>query len=70
MFYRVKLVMFGKIIIRNFIKIGYGKVIFIIRFWVGGLGFWVFFVVLVREFDRFGIIRIIDYRKGDSWAYI
>ncbi|KAK7878518.1 hypothetical protein WMY93_030354 [Mugilogobius chulae] len=36
----------------------------------GGLGPWVPVAALAREFDRFGTIRTIDYRKGDSWAYI
>lgn len=70
MVYRVKVVMSGRVIGRNFIKIGYGKVNFIIRFWVGGLGFNILLAVLVREFDRFGSIRIIDYVKGDSFVYI
>lgn len=54
----------------NFIKIGYGKVNFIICFWVGGLGFNILLVVLVWEFDCFGSIWIIDYVKGDSFVYI
>lgn len=70
MSHRAKLAMSGKIIIRNPIKIGYGKATPTTRLWVGGLGPWVPLAALAREFDRFGTIRTIDYRKGDSWAYI
>ncbi|KAM5181286.1 RNA-binding protein 15 [Mantella aurantiaca] len=67
---RAKLAMSGKPILRNCIKIGYGKVTPTNRLWVGGLGHWAPMASLAREFDRFGTIRSIDYRKGDSWAYI
>ncbi|XP_072279353.1 RNA-binding protein 15 isoform X2 [Pyxicephalus adspersus] len=67
---RAKLAMSGKPILRNCIKIGYGKATPTNRLWVGGLGHWVPMGSLAREFDRFGTIRSIDYRKGDSWAYI
>ncbi|KAM9320829.1 RNA-binding protein 15 [Gastrophryne carolinensis] len=67
---RAKLAMSGKTILGNCIKIGYGKVTPTNRLWVGGLGPWVPMASLAREFDRFGTIRSIDYRKGDSWAYI
>ncbi|XP_018412762.1 PREDICTED: putative RNA-binding protein 15 [Nanorana parkeri] len=67
---RAKLAMSGKPILRNCIKIGYGKATPTNRLWVGGLGHWVPMASLAREFDRFGTIRSIDYRKGDSWAYI
>ncbi|CAI9623014.1 unnamed protein product [Staurois parvus] len=67
---RAKLAMAGKPILRNCIKIGYGKATPTSRLWVGGLGHWVPMASLAREFDRFGTIRSIDYRKGDSWAYI
>nr|XP_020856517.1 LOW QUALITY PROTEIN: putative RNA-binding protein 15 [Phascolarctos cinereus] len=70
MSHRAKLAMSGKVIIRNPIKIGYGKATPTTRLWVGGLGPWVPLAALAREFDRFGTIRTIDYRKGDSWAYI
>ncbi|XP_074044477.1 LOW QUALITY PROTEIN: RNA-binding protein 15 [Macrotis lagotis] len=70
MSHRAKLAMAGKVIIRNPIKIGYGKATPTTRLWVGGLGPWVPLAALAREFDRFGTIRTIDYRKGDSWAYI
>ncbi|CAK6951346.1 RNA-binding protein 15 [Scomber scombrus] len=70
MAHRAKLSMSGKIVGRNPIKIGYGKATPTTRLWVGGLGPWVPLAALAREFDRFGTIRTIDYRKGDTWAYI
>ncbi|XP_061694653.1 RNA-binding protein 15 [Syngnathoides biaculeatus] len=70
MAHRAKLSMSGKIVGCNPIKIGYGKATPTTRLWVGGLGHWVPLTALAREFDRFGTIRTIDYRKGDTWAYI
>ncbi|XP_030076410.1 RNA-binding protein 15 [Microcaecilia unicolor] len=70
MAHRAKMAMSGKVVVRNAIKIGYGKATPTTRLWVGGLGPWVPLAALAREFDRFGTIRTIDYRKGDSWAYI
>uniref|UniRef100_A0A8D0KK28 RNA-binding protein 15 n=1 Tax=Salvator merianae TaxID=96440 RepID=A0A8D0KK28_SALMN len=70
MAHRAKLAMSGKLLLRNHVKIGYGKATPTTRLWVGGLGHWVPLAALAREFDRFGTIRTIDYRKGDSWAYI
>ncbi|XP_069489067.1 RNA-binding protein 15 [Ambystoma mexicanum] len=70
MAHRAKLAMHGKVIQGNPIKIGYGKATPSSRLWVGGLGPWAPLASLAREFDRFGTIRTIDYRKGDSWAYI
>uniref|UniRef100_A0A1A7WRQ1 RNA-binding protein 15 n=1 Tax=Iconisemion striatum TaxID=60296 RepID=A0A1A7WRQ1_9TELE len=67
---RAKLAMSGKVVGHNPIKIGYGKPTPSTRLWVGGLGPWVPLAALAKEFDRFGIIRTIDYRKGDVWAYI
>ncbi|KAL2091613.1 hypothetical protein ACEWY4_013876 [Coilia grayii] len=70
MAHRAKISMSGKQVGRNSIKIGYGKATPTTRLWVGGLGPWVPLAALAREFDRFGTIRTIDYRKGDAWAYI
>ncbi|XP_035243953.1 RNA-binding protein 15-like [Anguilla anguilla] len=70
MAHRAKISMSGKVVCRNPIKIGYGKATPTTRLWVGGLGPWVPLAALAREFDRFGTIRTIDYRKGDTWAYI
>ncbi|XP_055725444.1 RNA-binding protein 15-like [Salvelinus fontinalis] len=70
MAHRAKITMSGKVVCHNPIKIGYGKATPTSRLWVGGLGHWVPLAALAREFDRFGTIRSIDYRKGDMWAYI
>lgn len=70
MAHRAKVTMSGKVVCHNPIKIGYGKATPTTRLWVGGLGPWVPLSALAREFDRFGTIRTIDYRKGDAWAYI
>lgn len=70
MAHRAKVAMSGKVVGHNPIKIGYGKPTPTTRLWVGGLGPWVPLAALAKEFDRFGTIRTIDYRKGEAWAYI
>ncbi|XP_055018189.1 RNA-binding protein 15-like [Boleophthalmus pectinirostris] len=70
MAHRAKLAMSGKVVGHSPIKIGYGKPTPTTRLWVGGLGPWVPVAALAKEFDRFGTIRTIDYRKGEAWAYI
>lgn len=70
MAHRAKVAMSGKVVGHNPIKIGYGKPTPSTRLWVGGLGPWVPLAALAKEFDRFGTIRTIDYRKGEVWAYI
>uniref|UniRef100_A0A1A8D211 RNA-binding protein 15 n=1 Tax=Nothobranchius kadleci TaxID=1051664 RepID=A0A1A8D211_NOTKA len=70
MAHRAKLAMSGKVVGHSPIKIGYGKPTPSTRLWVGGLGPWIPLAALAKEFDRFGTIRTIDYRKGDVWAYI
>ncbi|AWP02852.1 putative RNA-binding protein 15 [Scophthalmus maximus] len=70
MAHRAKVVMSGKVVGHHPIKIGYGKPTPTTRLWVGGLGPWVPLAALAKEFDRFGTIRTIDYRKGEAWAYI
>lgn len=70
MAHRAKVAMSGKVVGHNPIKIGYGKPTPTTRLWVGGLGPWVPLTALAKEFDRFGTIRTIDYRKGEAWAYI
>ncbi|KAG7493295.1 RNA-binding protein 15 [Solea senegalensis] len=70
MAHRAKIAMSGKIVGHSPIKIGYGKPTPTTRLWVGGLGPWVPLAALAKEFDRFGTIRTIDYRKGEAWAYI
>nr|XP_057911728.1 RNA-binding protein 15-like [Doryrhamphus excisus]XP_057911729.1 RNA-binding protein 15-like [Doryrhamphus excisus] len=70
MAHRAKVAMSGKILGHNPVKIGYGKPTPTTRLWVGGLGPWISLGALAKEFDRFGTIRTIDYRKGEVWAYI
>ncbi|KAF1391634.1 hypothetical protein PFLUV_G00044130 [Perca fluviatilis] len=70
MAHRAKVAMSGKVLGHNTLKIGYGKPTPSTRLWVGGLGPWVPLAALAKEFDRFGTIRTIDYRKGEVWAYI
>ncbi|XP_054834626.1 putative RNA-binding protein 15B [Eublepharis macularius] len=70
MAHQAKVAMSGRVVGRNPIKIGYGKVNPTTRLWVGGLGPSTSLAALAREFDRFGSIRTIDYVKGDSFAYI
>ncbi|XP_034022477.1 RNA-binding protein 15-like [Thalassophryne amazonica] len=70
MAHRAKVAMSGKLVGHSQIKIGYGKPTPTTRLWVGGLGPWVPLAALAKEFDRFGTIRTIDYRKGEVWAYI
>ncbi|XP_073447739.1 putative RNA-binding protein 15B [Aquarana catesbeiana] len=70
MAHRAKLAMSGRLLGRNYMKIGYGKPNPSTRLWVGGLGPSTSIAALAREFDRFGSIRTVDYVKGDSFAYI
>lgn len=70
MAHRAKVEMSGQYIGKFQCKIGYGKATPTTRIWVGGLGPWISFGQLDKEFDRFGAIRKIDYVKGDSHAYI
>ena len=51
-------------------KIGYGKVVQTTKVWIGGLGHWCTQQMLEREFDRFGVMRGVDYEKGDTEATI
>lgn len=67
---KAKVDMQGEYIGRNRVKIGYGRSQQTTRLWVGGLGSWTSISELEREFDRFGAIKRIDYRKGDDHAYI
>lgn len=67
---KAKVDMQGEYIGRNRVKIGYGRSQQTTRLWIGGLGSWTSLTELEREFDRFGAIRRIDYRKGDDHAYI
>ena len=55
---------------RNHMRIGYGRGTPTTLLWVGGLGYWVSKAELEQEFDRFGMIRWIDYRPDESYSYI
>ncbi|KAM9800483.1 RNA-binding protein 15-like [Syngnathus typhle] len=70
MAHRAKVAMSGKVLGHHQVKIGYGKPTPTTRLWVGGLGPWISLAALAKEFDRFGTIRTIDYRKGEAWAYV
>ncbi|KAH7936590.1 hypothetical protein HPB49_001621 [Dermacentor silvarum] len=64
MAHRAKVEMSGQYIGKFQCKIGYGKATPSTRIWVGGLGSWTSMSLLEREFDRFGLIRKIEYVKG------
>ena len=70
MAHRAKIELSGQYIGKFQCKIGYGKVMPTTRVWVGGLGPWVSLAQLTQEFDRFGVIKKIEYEKGDNQAYI
>ncbi|KAJ6640983.1 RNA-binding protein spenito [Pseudolycoriella hygida] len=67
---RAKIELSGQYIGKFQCKIGYGKANPTTRIWVGGLGAWTSLTQLEREFDRFGAIKKIEYKKGDNCAYI
>ncbi|CAK8697199.1 RNA-binding protein spenito-like [Clavelina lepadiformis] len=68
--YKAKVSLNGKPVLKNVVRIGYGKLMVSSKIWVGGLGSWTTHADLEREFDRFGAIRRIDYHKGNSTAAI
>lgn len=70
MAHRAKVELSGQYIGKFQCKIGYGKATPTTRIWVGGLGAWTSVAQLEREFDRFGVIKKIEYQKGDLCAYI
>ncbi|XP_031634650.1 RNA-binding protein spenito-like, partial [Contarinia nasturtii] len=70
MAHRAKVELSGQYIGKLQCKIGYAKVKPTTRIWVGGLGSWTSHTQLEREFDRFGVIKKIEYQKGDIQAYI
>lgn len=70
MAHRAKVELSGQYIGKFQCKIGYGKASPTTRIWVGGLGSWTSVAQLEREFDRFGVIKKIEYQKSDSCAYI
>uniref|UniRef100_A0A0K0EWJ9 BcDNA.GH11110 (inferred by orthology to a D. melanogaster protein) n=1 Tax=Strongyloides venezuelensis TaxID=75913 RepID=A0A0K0EWJ9_STRVS len=54
----------------NKVKIGYGKSQPSSRLWIGGLGPWASIDLLLKAFEKFGIVEVIDYKEGDDIAYI
>ncbi|VVC39876.1 SPOC-like, C-terminal domain,Spen paralogue/orthologue C-terminal, metazoa,Spen paralogue [Cinara cedri] len=70
MAHRAKVELSGQYLGKFQCKIGYGKSTPTQRIWVGGLGPWTSLAQLEREFDRFGVIKKIEYVKGDTCAYI
>jgi len=70
LFFRAKLELSGQYIGKFQCKIGYGKANPSCKVWVGGLGSWCSESLLWKEFDRFGAIKKIEYRKGDPWAHV
>jgi len=70
MAHRAKFELSGQYIGKFQCKIGYGKMNPTTKVWVGGLGSWCSESLLWKEFDRFGAIKRIDYRKGEPWAHI
>ena len=70
MAHRAKIELSGQYIGKFQCKIGYGKLNPTSKVWVGGLGSWCSESLLWKEFDRFGAIKRIDYRKGEPWAHI
>ncbi|XP_071082093.1 RNA-binding protein spenito-like [Haliotis cracherodii] len=68
--HKSKVDMSGKYIGKFQCKIGYGKVTPTTCLWVGGLGPWVSYDTLEREFDRFGAIHRIEWPHGKNYAYV
>ncbi|CAB4058038.1 RBM15 [Lepeophtheirus salmonis] len=68
--HRAKIELSGQYIGKFQCKIGYGKVNPTPKVWIGGLGSWASTLLLESEFDRFGAIQKVDFRKGDPHAYI
>ena len=70
MAHRAKVELSGQYIGKFQCKIGYGKVHATTKVWVGGLGDWCSPSLLWKEFDRFGAIKDIEFREGDSQAHV
>ena len=70
MAHRAKVELSGQYIGKFQCKIGYGKVNATTKVWVGGLGSWCSRDLLWKEFDRFGAIKDIEYRSGDTQAHV
>lgn len=67
---RAKAEMSGQYIRKYQCRIGYGKPTPSVCIWVGGLGPWMTKDGLLREFDRFGEVRTIDWPHGKNDAYL
>ncbi|XP_026821614.1 RNA-binding protein spenito-like [Rhopalosiphum maidis] len=70
MAHKAKVELSGKYIGKYECKIGYGKPIPTQRIWVGGLSPRTSLAQLEQEFDRFGVIKRIEYDYGDTCAHI
>lgn len=70
MAHRAKVELSGQYIGKFQCKIGYGKVNATTKVWVGSLGSWCSRDLLWKEFDRFGAIKDIEYRTGDTQAHV
>lgn len=70
MAHRAKVELSGQYIGKFQCKIGYGKVHATTKVWVGGLGSWCTPSLLWKEFDRFGAIKEIEFREGDTQAHV
>jgi len=70
MAHRAKVKLSGQYIGKFQCKIGYGKVNATTKVWVGQLGSWCSRDLLWKEFDRFGAIKDIEYRTGDTQAHV
>uniref|UniRef100_A0A0N4ZPH0 RRM domain-containing protein n=1 Tax=Parastrongyloides trichosuri TaxID=131310 RepID=A0A0N4ZPH0_PARTI len=54
----------------NKCKIGYGKSQPSSRLWIGGLGPWASVDQILKAFEKFGVVEVVDYKEGDDIAYI
>ncbi|CAG0895099.1 unnamed protein product [Cyprideis torosa] len=70
MAHRAKIQLSGQYIGKFMCKVGYGKPNPTTKVWVGGLGPAANVQLLEKEFDRFGVIKNIDFNKGENMAYI
>ncbi|CAD5219136.1 unnamed protein product [Bursaphelenchus okinawaensis] len=51
-------------------QIGYGKSQVSPKLWVGRLGAWANKDMLVKEFDRYGVVESVEFNYGDHHAYV
>lgn len=54
----------------NKCQIGYGKSQISPRLWIGSLGEWTTKEMLMKEFDRYGVIEQLEFTSGAQYAYI